>query len=211
VLLGFLEVVRGEHDRVAVAVQAPHELPQPLAQLHVHPGRRLVQDDDRRLVHQGLRHQHAPLHAPRERAHVDLGLLLEIEDMHQLLDPAVVAPQPEIAGLQTQGLAHREEGVEHQFLRHHAEQLPRAAVLGGDVRTEHGDAARVGARQPRDDVDQRRFARAVRAEQAEELALAHLQRHAVERVQRAVALLHADDVDGRDQRAASSGRSSATP
>ena len=57
------------------------ELPQPLAQLDVDAGGRLVEHDHRRPVHQRLRHQHAPLHAAGERAHVGVGLGREVEVM----------------------------------------------------------------------------------------------------------------------------------
>jgi hypothetical protein len=38
-----------------------------------------------------------------------------------LVDPGVVAAQAEVAGLDAQALAHGEEGIEHQLLRHHPE------------------------------------------------------------------------------------------
>ena len=69
------EVMRGEHDGVALAIQAPDESPQTLAQLHVHAGGRLVQHDHRRLVHQRLRHQHAALHAAGKGAHIGIRLV----------------------------------------------------------------------------------------------------------------------------------------
>ena len=71
---GFLEVMRREDDRVAVAVQLADERPQALPQLDVDAGGGLVEHDHRRLVHERLADQHAPLHAARQRAHVGVGL-----------------------------------------------------------------------------------------------------------------------------------------
>jgi hypothetical protein len=102
-------------------VQAGDELPQSLAQLDVDAGGGLVQHDDLRLVHQRLRHQHAALHAARELAHVGIGLVGQAQADKQFVDPVVVVFDAEIAGLDAQRLAHGEEGVEHQLLRHHAE------------------------------------------------------------------------------------------
>ena len=46
-LLGLFEVMRGQQDGVAVAIQPPDEAPQALAQFDIDAGRRLVEDDDR--------------------------------------------------------------------------------------------------------------------------------------------------------------------
>ena len=70
----FLEVMRRQDDRVPVAIELADECPQALPQLDVDARRRLVQHDHRRLVHQRLADQHAPLHAARQRAHVGVRL-----------------------------------------------------------------------------------------------------------------------------------------
>src|SRR6185503_3956572 len=84
-----------------------------------------------------------------------------------------------------QVLAHRE-------LRKHLQQLegaahPQAVELAGP---QAGDLAAVdahlpgrGRELPEDAVEQRRLARAVRPDQAEDLALAHLERNAVDRAE----------------------------
>ena len=146
--------------------------PQALPQLDVDAGGRLVEHDHRRLVHERLADQHAPLHAARQRAHVGVGLRREVEVMQDLVDPVVVVAQAEVAGLDAQRLAHREERIEHELLRHDAERAARVAVVGDDVVAQDAHRAAVGARQAGEDRDQRRLAGAVRTEQAEELARA---------------------------------------
>jgi hypothetical protein len=69
-------------------------------------------------------------------------------------------------------LPDAEERIEHQLLRHDAERTPRRRVLGDDVVAQHRDRAGGGPGQAGEDADQGRLAGAVRAEQAEELALA---------------------------------------
>ena len=200
-----------QNDGMAVAVEAPHELPQPLPQFDVDARGRLVEHDDRGLVYQGLRHQHAALHPARQRAHVDVGLRREVEVVHHLVDPAVVAADAEIPGLQAQRLAHGEERVEHQFLRHHPEQPARAAVVPGDVRAENAYRAGIGPCQARDHIDQRGLARAVGAEQAEELALLDREAHSGERAQPAIALLELQYFYGFQCGAAASGATGSRP
>ncbi len=119
--LGFFQVVRREDDRVPVAIELADEAPQALPQLHVNARRGLVEDDDRRLVHQRLADQHAPLHAARERAHVGVRLGREVQVMQDFVDPRVLVAQSEVAGLELERLAHAEKRIEHQLLRHHAQ------------------------------------------------------------------------------------------
>mmetsp|Transcript_29280 Transcript_29280/g.53020 ORF Transcript_29280/g.53020 Transcript_29280/m.53020 type:complete len:262 (-) Transcript_29280:10-795(-) len=178
--LGFFEVMRGQQHRVALLVQAGDELPQGLAQLHVDAGGGLVQHDDGWAVHQGLGHQHAALHAARELAHIGIGLVGQAQVGEQLVDPVVVVLDPEVAALDTQRLAHAEEGVEHQFLRHHAQRLARGGVVVHHVVAHHAHAALGGTGQAGQHADQRRLAGAVGAEQAEELAAADVEADAIQ-------------------------------
>jgi hypothetical protein len=147
-VLGFLEVMRGQHDGVAGFVQAPDEGPQGLAQFDVDAGRRLVEHDHRRPVHQRLGHQHAALHAARQHAHVGVGLGRQPEVLEDLVYPRVVVANAEVAGLDSERFAHREEGVEHQFLRHHPEVTARGTIVGLDIVAHHAKAAGIGAHQP---------------------------------------------------------------
>ena len=84
------------------------------------------------------------------------------------------------------------KGIEDQFLRHDAEQAARLPVILDDIVAKHRQAAGIGAHQPGQRRDQRRLAGAVRAEQAEELALGDFERNTVQRAQRAEIL---DDVN----------------
>src|SRR6185436_7822149 len=77
--------------------------------------------------------------------------------------------------------------------------------LALDVIAVDGGLAAAGHEQPAQDADERRLARAVRAEEAEDLAARHLQRDVVERADLAEVLRHVLDVDA-DVRAHSSKR-----
>ena len=61
--LGLFEVMRGQKHGVPLSIELGNELPQGLTQFDIDTRGGFVQHDDRRLVHQGLGHQHAPLHA----------------------------------------------------------------------------------------------------------------------------------------------------
>src|SRR5437764_11535210 len=116
--------MRGEDDRVPVAVQLPDEGPQALPQLDIDAGSRLIQHDHRWLVDQRLTDEYAALHAAGERAHVGVGACGEVEVMQDLVDPGVVVADAEITGLYLERLAHRKERIENQLLRYDAQEPP---------------------------------------------------------------------------------------
>jgi hypothetical protein len=167
---GLFKVVRGQQHRVALLVESGDELPQRLAQFHIHAGGGLVQHDHRWLVHQCLRHQHPALHATGELAHVGIGLVGQTEAVQQFVDPGIVVLDPEVAGLEAQGLADIEEGVEHQFLRHDAQATARLREITLHVVPLHQHPPLAGARQTGQDADQGGLAGAIGSEQPEKLA-----------------------------------------
>ncbi len=139
-------------------------------------------------VDQRLRDQHTALHAARQGAHVGVGLAREIEVGEDLVDPVVVAADAVVARGQAQRLAHREERVEDEFLRHDPQRLTCGTEVVDHVVPHHRHLAGAGARQPGDDRDQRRLAGAIGPEQAEELALLNLQRDPAQGLELAVTL-----------------------
>src|SRR4028118_732402 len=60
--LGFFQVVRGEQYGHPAAVELPNVAPQAVAQLDVHAGGRLVEEEHLRVVHEGAGEPSAPLH-----------------------------------------------------------------------------------------------------------------------------------------------------
>jgi hypothetical protein len=80
------------------------------------------------------------------------------------------------------GRPHRLEQVGRKLLRHEADQLAGGAVVAGVVVA--GDRHGAGGRnhQPADDVDQRRLAGAVGAEERQDFALADVEVDALERL-----------------------------
>jgi hypothetical protein len=101
----------------------------------------------------------------------------------QLVDPGVVALHAEVAALDAQRLAHAEEGVEHQLLRHDAQRAARRGVVGHHVVAHHVARPLGGAGQAGQDRDERGLAGAVGAQQAEELAGLDVEAHAVQRLE----------------------------
>ena len=165
---------------MALLVELADEVPQRLTQLHIHTSRGLVEHDDGRLVHQGLRHQHTALHAARELAHIGMCLVGQPQTFQQLVNPGVIVFDAKVAGLQAQGFAHIEERVKHQFLRHHPQLLARGGKVFLHMLAHDRDMAATGLGQTGKQADEGGLARAIGAEQTEELALGNVQAHVLE-------------------------------
>ena len=139
----------------------------------------------------------------RKRSHVGIGLGCQIQVAQDLIDPCIVPAQAEITRLYPQRFADGEKRIEHELLRHDAEQPPRVAIVGAHVVPEYARAAAVGAGEPRENGNQRSLAGAVGPEQAEEFTFAYQQIDAGQRLDRAEAARNIDDFDGGAHHAAS--------
>ena len=86
--VGLLEVLRRQEDGDAVVAREPRDfLPERGAALDVEPGRRLVEEDDPRPVHERERKVEPPLHPARVAADLAVGRLAEADAVEQLLRP----------------------------------------------------------------------------------------------------------------------------
>ena len=198
--VGLLEVVRRQQDRqVLGAAQLLDLLPHRDAHLGIEAGRRLVEEEDARTVHERHRDVEAPLHPARVAARDPVGGLLEpdlLEQvLHALLDLA--AAHAEDAALQAQVLAAGERDVDAVLLLDDADAAPHARRVASDVEVRDPRRARVGVRQRGEDLHCRRLSGAVRPEQAEHRALRHREREPVERAD--AARIGLDEVLGFDR------------
>ena len=178
--LGFFQIVRGEQHSTALLVEFGDELPQRLAQFDIDTGRRFVKHNDFGFVNQGLRHQNAALHPPRQLTHVGIGLVRQAKTGQQLVNPVIIAFNAEVAGLNAQGFANAEKRVKHQLLRHHTQCAAGGSVVGQNIVAVHCHVATAGPRQTRQNADKRGFTCAIGPEQAEEFALMDVKAHVVQ-------------------------------
>src|SRR5437763_684410 len=117
--VGFLEVVRGDEDRHALSAQPADLLPHVRPALRVQPGRRLVEEDDLRLVDDAERHVDAAA------LPAGVGLALAVGELGPL--EALDGLRGQLARLRLADAV--EPGLQYQFFaRGHG--VPRAAALG---------------------------------------------------------------------------------
>ncbi len=108
-------------------------------------------------------------------------LVPERQRLEHGLDTRRVARLAEQAAAEGRRVPDRLERVGRELLRHEADQRARGARVLDDVVAVDGHLPRGRVHDAADDVDQRRFARAVRAEHREDLAAADVEARALQR------------------------------
>src|SRR4028118_1242778 len=183
--LGFFQVVRGEQYGHPAAVELPNVAPQAVAQLDVHAGGRLVEEEHLRVVHEGAGEHHAPLHPAGECVRPLVPLLDEAEPLEQLrgLVFGLLLRDAVVAGVEDEDLLDGQELVEVYLLRRDAYHAPRLPELREGILPVDLDGAGVRPRQADDAVDERGLARPVGTPQPEERPAADLERDPVERLE----------------------------
>src|SRR5258708_3655405 len=175
--IGLVEVVRAEEDGAALAADLADELAHGARGVGVEPRGRLVEEHDARLVDRRPRDRHLLLHAARERRD---GLRATVPEAHEPqvalgLRPRRRAVEPEQRREEQEVLLGGLPLVEAGLLGEDADRGPDLLVLPAEAVT--GDlGGPAGRRDERAEQAQGRgLARAVRAEEAEDLALSHLE------------------------------------
>ena len=176
--------MRRQDDRHAALAQAVDQLPHVAAQRHVDARGRLVEEQQVGLVRQRLGDQHAALHASRQLHDLGVALVPQLQVAQQLFDIGGVPRSPEQPAREGDGRQHALERVGRQFLGDEADPPARLAIVADRVEPVDGDRPRARHDDAADDRDQRRLARAVGAEQRQDLAAPHLQVDRLERLHR---------------------------
>jgi hypothetical protein len=161
--------VRREQQPGAARGEAAEHVPETPALPGVQRGRRLVEQQHRRVREQPDREVQPLAHPAAERRHDVAGALREVGEREDAVDrPVAGALQPRE---ELEVLAHRQPPVDRRLLRHPA-HLPRTA--------RHG--AGVGRLQAGEHRQQRRLARPVGAEHRDDLAGRHVEVDAAQRL-----------------------------
>src|SRR5579883_312428 len=181
-LLCLFEIVGGEENGSAAAIELDHMSPELLSQLYIDAGRRLVEDEDRRAMHHRLRHHEAPTHAARKGARIGIGLRGETDGLEDRVGAALPRRNAIEPRMEIEQLPGREEGVQVELLGHHADGGTGVTRIGIDV--DPPDARGAGALDDEagENVDEGRLAGTVRAEKAEERSARNLQINILEGV-----------------------------
>src|SRR6266851_1986098 len=189
---GLIHVVRGEHDGPTFRPNRFRQLPQVASSLGIQPGGGFVEEEDLGLVDERGRDTEALLLSARQlgyrRARL-LGQVHLLQDRHGI-DRAVVERAEHVEQLeQVQAI---EEG---RGLELHPDQVLHFLRVLADVDAGDDRLAVVRTAQALEDLDRRRLAGTIGAEQSEDLALLDPERDAVNRHQAPVPFSQSVDDD----------------
>jgi hypothetical protein len=173
-LVGLLQVLGGQQDGGAVGDQLADHVPDLAPAARVEPGGGLVQAQDGGPADEAGGQVEAAAHAARvglDRAAARVG---QVEALQQLPGPGpgVAARELEQAGDQDQVLGPGQLLVDGGVLAGQADQAPDPVGLADHVEAADAGVSAVRAQQGGQDAHGRRLAGPVRAEQAEDRALA---------------------------------------
>ncbi len=166
----------------------PDHVPQRAPRLRVEARRRLVEEDELGIVHEGQGHRQALLLSARERHVVGVGLVDELHEVEQL--PRVPAPRV-VAAVEVQRLTGRDLVEQARALELDAEARADLPAVVAQVEAEDLDLALVRLGQSLDHLQGGGLAGAVGAEEAEDLAPLDVEVQAVDGQHVRVALAQA--------------------
>jgi hypothetical protein len=187
-LRGLVHVGRAHQDGDALLPQVAEHVPELAAAHGVHAGGGLVQHQYQRLVDQGAAQRELLLHATAQRSCAPLreGFQHRVD----VADQVVVGLHGglEHAGEELQVLPHAEVLVQREGAGHVAHVGAYMAVVLHHVATIEGDGAGIGQQQRDQRAEEGALPRAVRADQAEELAFRNAERNVLQRLHGTVVL-----------------------
>jgi len=201
--LDLREQVRVEQDGDATAAQFLEEQAYGAAADRVERRGRLVEEQDARLADERLRDAEPLLHPLRHAVHAAARGVRERDELEQPAPLGGAAVRAGEALVQLEHLVGRVPAGEAEELGEVAERSPCRPRSGAGT----GDLRLAGARahEPDRDLHECRLPGAVRAEQADELPLGHLEIDAFQRLDGAVALRKPADGECNRHRASVAG------
>jgi hypothetical protein len=168
-LLGLLEVLGGEEDGdPLVAREMRNLIPERGPALDVEAGGRLVEEQNPGPVQEREREIEAALHPARVADDLAIGRLAQADALDQLVaaTPALALRDPVQGSLEAHVLARGQLRVERRLLEGGADRVADPGAVGDDVVARDPCASGAGGEESGEDVDGRRLAGAVRAEEA---------------------------------------------
>src|SRR6266851_6687034 len=171
--VGFLHVVRRQHNGNALLPQASHRVPHGNTALRIESRARLVEKENLGTMCNGAGDLNALGKAARELCRISVGSFRQMKLREQLLRSLsrLCAGKPEVAAVKVDVFEDGARAVERVELRHDADRTACQGRRFDNVNP--GNTHPAGGRQSagRADTDGCRLACAVRSEQAKELAL----------------------------------------
>ena len=191
--------MRRQYQRDPALPEAEEPVPDGVASLRVEPGRRLVQQQQVRIVDERARDREPALHSARERLHAVICSLVQLDEFEQLIRALaqLAARQAEVPAVDDDVLADGELLVERLLLRGDTEVGTDLRAVRDRVEPEDAQKPARWRRDAADHPHRRGLPRSVRTQEPECFAALDVEVDAVHGDEAAEAL---DEAAGMDQR-----------
>ena len=153
-LLGLVEVVRREENRLAERAERPDHVPRRTARCRVEAGGRLVEEDEVRVADKRYAEVEPALLTAGESLHPRVSLLLEADELDHLVD---VARPVVVTGEHAMRLGDRDRRPELRLLQHHPDPLSEGRAGSSGIETEDVYLAGVAGPVALQDLDRGRL------------------------------------------------------
>src|SRR5215510_15277624 len=182
-LICFFHVMRREEDRLAFCVELAQQIPDRATSLRVKAGGRLIEKQNRRIVHQRASDLQPLRHAPRINSWFLVSTLRELKPFQQLLRAPLSDSfwYTKVLSVKQQVLATGQAAVEVVVLRADADASLDRNWMALDIDAVNNCASTGRQDSRRENSDRSGLTCAIRSEQSEELASLDLEGNAVER------------------------------
>src|SRR5688572_16772067 len=186
--------MRREEDRLPAMANVAHELPDRASRLRVESGRQLIEEDDVRIINQRQCNEQALLLSARQRHELRIALLHEAELLEESF--AIRDRPPIQGGPQMHRFPNFDALLELSLLQLCTYPLLQRVDVAKWIESEHGDRSTIRSPQSLNALHRRRLSGAVRADEPEDLAVEHVERHVIDGDRRPISLpdvAHLDD------------------
>jgi len=169
--------MRRQHNGGATALQPLQRIPEQVTRLRIEAGSRLVEHQDSWAGNERTCNGESTLHATRERLHLVLRAIAELEEFKQFIGPGrnAGAIHAEEATEDEQVLAHGQLHVQRLLLMYNADLATNLGAVEIWILAKDLQRSRGTWRDARDHAHGRRLPSTVRPEEAEELAVANVE------------------------------------
>ncbi len=192
-LLGFLDVVRGQKQGLPHPAEFENDVVELMPDLGIQPGRRLIQDDEIGIPHEG-QGEGEPLFLPAGEPFVELlALWVQTDQGEEFVD----RPRMRIeGGKQMEQLLHPDLVRKRRNLELAADEFADLAGRRLRIDAENADLTPVPVLDTEQDLDERGFAGTVWSQKAENLTRPDSERGFLKGRVVSVGFAHVDDFDG---------------
>src|SRR5208282_1182465 len=187
-------VMRRQQDRLLLPPHLLDDVVNFAAHLRVKTGRRLIEKNHLRIIHQRHRQREPLLLAAGKLAVESAAFLVELEALQQVIRIGALAIE---VRKQVDRFLHANLVGKGSRLQHRADRLFELLAAPLRIKPAHSRAATIRRPHSFQNFDRGRLAGAVRTKQAENLALFDGKAHSAQRLDCAVALVQVLDLDDR--------------